>query len=139
MSRSTRFALSVMPFIFGALFAMLVVKVEGCLFPVVRDFNVQVIRREPNRIVFSGTMNKMRACEFIGVSATAGHHFGLTVNFDDDTRRSTSTRPLGVQEWGPWHIDIDPSDHVHYIELISMHHCIPFGMVHTHLSKINLE
>ena len=139
MSRSTQTALSIMPYIFGALFMMAIVRLDGWMFPVVKDFNVQVVRREPTRVVFSGTMNKTRACEFLGVTATSGKDFSLGVSFDDDITRKTSTRPTGVQEWGPWHIDIAPEDNVNYIELIAMHNCRPFGMVHTALATINLE
>ena len=128
-----------MPFVFGTLLAIGIFRLDGWLFPVVKNFNVQVVRQEPNRVVFSGTMNKTRACEFLGVAATAGKDFSLGVSFDDDITRKTSTRPLGVQEWGPWHVDIAPEDRIDLIELIAMHSCFPFGMVHTHLTTINLE
>ncbi len=138
MSALTRTSLSIMPFVFGILIAMGVLKLDAILFPVVKDFNVMTVRQEPHRVVFSGTMNKVRACEFLGVTASGGDHFALGVSFDDDISRHTSTRPTGRQEWGPWHIDIVPSDNVRVIELVAIHRCTFFGNTTTHLTTIKL-
>ena len=139
MSITTRLSFSLAPLVFGALLAIGVIKADGWLFPVVKDFNVMTVRQEPSRVIFTGTMNKIRACEFLGVVASAGEHFALDVSFDDDITRKTSTRPLGAQEWGPWHVDVAPEDHVRLIELTAMHNCFPFGTVRTPLATINLK
>ena len=139
MSAFTRTSLSIMPFVFGLLIAIGILKVDAIWFPVVKDFNVMTVRQEPHRISFSGTMNKLRACEFLGVMANAGKDFAVGVSFDDDITRKTSTRPQGFQEWGPWHVDVSPEDTVPYIRLVALHNCFPFGMTHTPLAKINLE
>lgn len=134
-----RVTFSVAPFVFGSLLAVAVLRYESVWLPVVRNFIVDTVRQESNRVVFSGTMDKVRACEFLGVTAMAGKHFSLGVSFDDDITRKTSTRPLGVQQWGPWHVDVAPEDHVRLIELTALHNCFPFGTVHTPLTTINLE
>ena len=139
MKTSTRIALMIWPFVFGGLIAVGVTKCERAWFPVVKDFTVNEVVQEKQRIVFSGTMNKVRACEFLGVTASGGDHFALGVSFDDDITRKTSTRPQGFQEWGPWHVDVSPEDTVPYIRLVALHNCFPFGMTHTPLAKINLE
>ena len=126
------------PFVFGGLIAVGVTKCERAWLPVVRDFTVTEVRQERHRVVMSGTMDKVRACEFLGVSARAGEDFALGVSFDDDITRKTSTRPKGRQAWGPWHIDIAPEDHVDTIELIALHRCTFFGVTHSRLTTVKL-
>ena len=72
--------------------------------PVVVDFKVQTQFPTPAGVMIDGTVNKVRDCEVIEVSARTVQREVKSVEFLDlrsDTTPAFS-RPLGPQKWGPW-------------------------------------
>ena len=71
MSKQTAFALRIMPFVLALAIVLGLPIVERLAFPVVRDFVVTSMLKEPSAVMLSGYMRKARDCEFVGVSVTA--------------------------------------------------------------------
>ena len=74
--------------------------------PVVTDFKIQTQFPTPVGVLIDGTMNKVRDCEVVEVSARTVQREVKSVEFMDLRSDSTPafSRPLGPQKWGPWRI-----------------------------------
>ena len=136
MSRHVRIALSLWPFVFGALLIIGMVRVEQHFFPVVDSFTVASITRDADGLTMSGHLTKERACDFIGVTANADPGISLAIKFMDDDSPGTFSRPTGSQEWGPWKIFTPLAPKINTITLTASHACHPFWVTRTEMVKI---
>lgn len=140
MSKQTEFALRIMPFVLAMAIVLVLPILERLAFPVVRDFVVTSMLKEPSAVMLSGYMRKARDCEFIGVSVTAvsgSDYYDVPIYFLDGGAQN-STRPTGTQGWGPWRITL-PAVQADEVRLRSTHRCHPFWTVDTELAIIPLR
>lgn len=75
--------------------------------PVVTDFKVQTQFVSPGgSVLIDGTMNKVRDCEVVEVSARSTQREVKSVEFLDlrSNHVPAYSRQLGPQKWGPWQI-----------------------------------
>ena len=127
--RSTLFrvATKVAPVMVAVLLLVAAKGFEFWFMPVVKDFHLTEISRLGGYIIMSGYMRKARDCQFVGVSAggvTTDGKVGLPLKFmDADKEYDNSTRPTGMQDWGPWRIAIPATPHVLAVDLESVHSC----------------
>lgn len=140
MTRQTVFALNIMPFVVALLLVMGAPLAEQRLFPVVKDFVVTSLQRQPEAVVVSGYMRKVRDCQFVGiqaVAATGDAEFDVPLQFIDGTDRN-ATRPQGTQSWGPWRVTV-PAIKADSLRLTATHRCHPLWATDTHLALIPLR
>lgn len=108
------------------------------LFPVVDPFVVTHQRIEGSQVIISGWLRKQRECTFVEavgrVIRSAGAPISVPFDFLDTMR--TYTRPLGVQEWGPWRVVV-PRDAVR-VEISALHDCHPLWKTTTSLATIDI-
>lgn len=86
-------------------------EIEGRVFPVVRDFRVTHIDAEPVSVRMAGTINKVRGCEYISLTAYIGRQYSLMtlrerldIVFHDQPADLSDTRLPGLQAWGIWEV-----------------------------------
>lgn len=77
---------------------------EGTILPVVEDVKVEPVRYGNNSIEVLVSFNKVRQCEFIGISWYDQSGKRLVVVFDSRERDLPRTRPKGYQNSGVWKI-----------------------------------
>ena len=71
MTRNTRYSLSMLPALVALFLVITLPYLERLLFPVVKDFVVVGMVKEPQAVTINGYMRKVRDCKFIGVQAVA--------------------------------------------------------------------
>lgn len=136
MSKHCRIALHIWPFVLMGIIMLGLSRAEQELFPVVESFSVTQVSREADGVLIKGHMNKSRACEFIGVTATGDTDGKLALKFMDDDSPGTFSRPTGSQEWGPWKVFTPVAPRVNTITLTAAHSCHPFWVTRTDLVTI---
>lgn len=140
MTRNVRYGLNALPALIALLLVMLVPRIEHYLFPVVRDFVVVGMTKEPEAVTINGYMRKVRDCTFVGVQAVAmagGVEVDVPLIFLD-AKNNNATRPQGTQGWGPWRVTVKVSD-ADSIKLTSTHRCHWVYANDTHLANIPLR
>ncbi|MFV0680675.1 hypothetical protein [Ottowia sp.] len=79
--------------------------------PPVRDFRVStqipVSTGEESAFILVGTLDKIRDCQFLGLSALLSDGRAVPVSFSQPADAYTFIRPPGPQNWGPWRIWVD--------------------------------
>lgn len=119
-------SLNFLPVLVAILLVFAMPRLEHLIFPVVRDFAVVGIQREPGAITIDGYLRKVRDCKFVGVAAVTvdstgrGHDAPLIFL---DTPNNNITRPTGAQAWGPWRVTIRTDSNDESIRLTATHRC----------------
>lgn len=141
MSRQTRYALNVMPFALAVFLLLFVPRFEAWVFPVVKDFVVTGMVKEPGHVVLSGYMRKNRDCQFRAVNAEAlmGDHWADVPLRFLDSENHTATRPTGTQSWGPWQVTVPVSWATRDIRLTAVHSCHPVWPTESVLAVIPIK
>jgi len=119
---------------------------ETYVHPIVRDFIVEDYVVENDKIMVSGTLNKVRYCRFVGVSVYGTQPNGLPallpLMFNDvansNLTNGTTSRSTGVQRWGPWQITIPHADWRGTISFYAGHSCTPFWQTQTHMAVLDV-
>ena len=94
-------------------------RIEPSIFPVVTGFEITSTQSEDGgKLLISGTFNKVRSCEFMGVIAYSGSQF-VSITFAAAQGSQTASRLTGRQTYGPWTLVPE----VNQIELYSRHKC----------------
>ena len=141
MTRNTRYSLNMLPALVALFLAITLPYLERLLFPVVKDFVVVGMVKEPQAVTINGYMRKVRDCKFVGVQAVAvdatGHEHDAPLIFLD-AKDNNATRPQGTQGWGPWRITVQVSD-VDSIRLSATHRCHLVYANDTKLANIPLR
>ena len=140
MTSQTRFSLNALPFVVALFLLLAVPRIEHFLFPVVKDFVVTGMVKEPDAVTINGYMHKDRDCNFVGVQ-TVSISNGIEVDAPLiflDAKNNNDTRPKGTQGWGPWQITVKVSS-ADAIKLTSTHRCHPFWATDTVLATIPLR
>ena len=107
---------------------------EGEFFPVVRNVNVEYIGQSETGIYVNVTFDKMRACEFIGISWYDSFGDRAPILFEAEANGAEGeiprTRPvMEGQTSGPWElIGIDQLDGS---KAIVSHRCHPLWITYT--------
>ena len=105
-------------------------------FPVVKDFKVTSMKARGTSVVIEGTLNKVRDCKFIEITAytTDGRRLGLVLT-DRPPHEPAVTRPLGPQLWGPW--EVYPQGYAN-VDLYVHHACSIFWSQTSKLTALTL-
>lgn len=110
--------------------------IEPLFFPVVMNYSVTSGAKLQEGYTILGYMNKVRACEFIGVQVMDQDKMRLPIKFMDNTKDDRATRPTGSQSFGPW--VIQTRDESYEITLTVTHKCHPMWHTVTTLGTINI-
>ena len=140
MTNQTRFSLNALPFVVALFLLIAVPRIEHFLFPVVKDFVVTGMVKEPHAVVINGYMHKVRDCNFVGVQVVTVND-GIEVDAPLiflDTQNNNATRPKGTQGWGPWQVVVK-AEAADAIKLTSTHRCHPFWATDTVLATVPLR
>ena len=118
-------SLNFVPALVAILMVFAMPRLEHLFFPVVGDFVVVGMVKEPEAVTINGYMRKVRDCKFVGVQASAidatGHEYDAPLIFLD-AKNNNATRPQGTQTWGPWQITVKVSD-ADSVRLSATHRC----------------
>lgn len=74
--------------------------------PVVKDFTVLTTEHFNDKVIISGTFNKVRDCRFIEITAYSGDRLATLV-YSDTSEHVAKSRAKGPQAFGPWVIQPD--------------------------------
>lgn len=125
-TEQVKVSLNFVPALVAILLVFAMPRLEHLFFPVVKDFAVVGIQREPSAITINGYMRKVRDCAFVGVRAAsidaAGHEHDAPLIFLD-TPNNNATRPQGTQTWGPWRVTIKTESNAESVRLTATHRC----------------
>lgn len=141
MSRQTHYALNVLPFALALFLMLFLPRFEAWLFPVVKDFVVTGMAKEPGYVTLTGYMRKSRDCRFRAVNAEAllGDQWAdVPLRFMDSSNH-TATRPTGTQPWGPWRVTVPVSLATQDIRLSAVHSCHPAWPTESRLAVIPIK
>lgn len=126
LERAAKFAVNAVAPVFGMLVTLwLIWNVETRFFPVVEDFKLNsVVRTEAGYTAF-GELDKVRACEFLGLTLYAHSHGRpklLLAQFKKDIFGSDVG--VGHQTWGPWTVQFPPQIATYeHLEIQGTHRC----------------
>ena len=140
MTRNVKYTLNALPALVALLLVMLIPRVEHYVFPVVKDFVIVGMVKEPEAVTISGYMRKARDCKFVGVQASAisgGYEVDVPLIFLD-AKNNNANRPQGTQSWGPWKVTVKVSD-ADSIRLVSTHRCHWVYTTDTELANVPLR
>lgn len=108
--------------------------VELKFMPVVEDFKVLSAKRVDDKVLISGTLNKLRDCEFVQLSAYADSTVPMIVTFlDNHPAAVAGTREVGYQLWGTWSL---AAKGYSTIRLTVRHRCHPLWQQSAELAKL---
>lgn len=74
--------------------------------PIVKDFTVLTTEHFNDKVIISGTFNKVRDCRFIEITAYSGDRLAMLA-YNDTADHVVRSRARGFQEFGPWVIQPD--------------------------------
>ena len=120
-------AVGLLPFFFP-----LAARYEGQLMPVVENAQVRELEATKKGLIINVRFDKVRACEFLGISWYDSFGDRVPVIFDlNDEDDAPYSRPvLDAQDAGPWRLD-----GLHQLRgshAIVSHRCNPFWITYTH-------
>lgn len=124
LGKFTRYALF---FAIGCAVWLSFKKIEPAIFPVIEDFKIVVAKDLGDKVAISGTMDKVRDCEFIEVVGYSGEEH-VAVVFNKYPGAPVVSRLVRKQTYGPWLL----IPKVPEIELYA-HHICSTGKVTTKL------
>lgn len=120
-----KFSLNFLPALVAIFLVVMLPKLEHWLFPVIKDFVIVGMVKEPQAVTINGYMRKVRDCKFVGVQATSitpdGHEHDAPLIFLD-AKDNNASRPQGTQGWGPWRITVKVAD-ADSVRLTATHRC----------------
>ena len=102
-------------------------QIEPTLFPVVTSFKIESLVGNGQSTVISGSMNKVRACDFVDVVAYSDNKF-IGITFLNAPSRKKVTRLTGEQTFSNWELKPPVSN----LRIYSTHRCLT-GIVITEL------
>ncbi len=74
-------------------------------FPVLKDFEVTSQQVTDASVIIEGKVNKVRDCKLLEINAFTPEGRKLSINFPGKPiEENLSTRPVGIQFWGPWEL-----------------------------------
>ena len=74
-------------------------------FPVLKDFEVTSQQVTDVSVIIEGKVNKVRDCKLLEINAFTPEGRKLSINFPGKPiEENLSTRPVGIQFWGPWEL-----------------------------------
>ena len=125
----SRFSIVVAAFMFSAMILLFLTitlrEHETKILPIVKDFNISEAFEDEGNLVIRGTMTKLRECvpqEVNGQTVpVVGPFDPVEVTFEDEAR--VDTRPLGLQNWGPWTLTVRGGYEGRTIRITSRHQC----------------
>lgn len=94
---------------------------EGYLNPVVDSFRIETVLPDENSLIFYGTFEKKRDCNFVGLYGTIEkdkHYTHIPVSFEDTPR----IRTTGTQYFGPWRVSVT-TEQFRSMKLYATHDC----------------
>ncbi len=125
-AKQAKTSLNFIPALVAILLVFAMPRLEDLVFPVVRDFAVVGVHREPSAITINGYLRKVRDCTFVGVQAitvdSTGHGHDAPLIFLD-TPNNNIARPTGTQTWGPWRVTIKTDSDAESVRLTATHRC----------------
>jgi len=107
--------------LFGTMSAtgvLLVKDVEHRFAQVVSNASITRIEKDGDGVLIWGTFYKERDCKFIEATANVGA-VSLDLEFKDEHKHRSSTRPTGPQVFGPWRL----SPSIYPIRVTVRHSC----------------
>lgn len=115
--------------------------VETTYFPVVKDFKVDYITRVGNTYTAGGTLDKARACEFIGLTLYGtkdNQPKMLLTQYKKDVFGSDVGQ--GRQTWGPWSVQFpgEMTD-MDNLEIMGSHRCHSFWIQTTIYTNFDMK
>ena len=115
--------------------------IEAYIHPVIEDFTVRDYAVDGRKLVVSGSMNKVRYCEFIGVPVYGTQLGGIPnlipLRFTD-TGTATISRRTGYQSWGPWELMLPSPEWRGVIAFYAGHSCTPFWQTQTEMAVLEV-
>ena len=102
-------------------------QIEPVVMPVIKEFTINVIEPMQDSVIISGTMNKVRSCQFLDVVAYSDNTF-IGITFLNAPTRKKVNRLAGEQTYGPW--ELKPKTDT--LRIYSTHRCFT-GIVVTEL------
>jgi hypothetical protein len=114
---------------------------ETTFFPVVKDFKILNLTQNGSLYTVSGTLNKTRACEFVGLTlyAVKGDEPKiLLTQYKKDVFGADVGN--GKQTWGPWSVEL-PSLMLNAseIQILGTHRCHAFWLQTTEYARLDLK
>lgn len=116
---------------FVPIFWPILARYEGIFFPVVSNVNVSLLQEQPNGLDVNVSFDKIRQCEFIGVSwyDTFGDRLQILFEINGEENLPYTRPVMGDQDAGPWRLlGIDNLDGS---VAVTSHHCHPFWTTFT--------
>ena len=100
-------------------------RVEGMIWPVVREARITHITEDGRDVVFSGVADKRRECSFLSISWYVHDDNGLMTKVDLDLEEAEKVRPAAGFQWGPWRARVSAEDLSKRSVAIVRHRCHP--------------
>lgn len=122
-------------------------RLEPIFFPIVDSFSITRAFVQDDNLYIGGLLDKLRPCLVTDVNVwerdvQTGVMSLLAVDFRPDEYHGNfdtlHTRPEGLQEWGPWKLDLPASGDDH-IMVISKHQCHPLWETETVLLDVPFD
>lgn len=142
MSRQTRFALQIWPFVLALALLFFARYLEQQFLPVVRDFRVTTIEQGGSEIVLKGSLEKIRSCELVGVIASVdddGMTMRVSLTMLNSIDNPPRVFPLGTNYWGPWRLSLPQVKKGSKIMIKAIHSCHPAWTTTTKLTSFHLH
>ena len=118
----------------GALGVMVAAKTIDTSREIVKDFRLTSKTSSAKGVILEGTMEKVRDCRDLEVTAYTGDGRQAYVRFlDTPDTTQPANRAVRFQVWGPWDVWSGESDTV---SLYALHSCHMFWTQTTHLGEI---
>lgn len=145
--KSTTYGFRILETMFGAFLAIALFfgakDLESTYMPVVKDFSVSTVKEINGGIEMTGTMNKVRECQFREMMVYVKideREYPIAADFEFlDPAKHLTTRAAISQGWGPWRIFIPvPYDSVD-IDMFVRHKCHSFYDTSRKLHDFSIE
>lgn len=118
----------------GALGVMILAKTVDTSRPIVQNFKLTSEDASPNGVILEGTMEKVRDCRDLEVTAYTSDGRQVYVRFMYTPEAAhPANRAVRFQVWGPWEVWSGESDTV---SLYALHSCHMLWTQTTHLGEI---
>lgn len=120
--------------------------IEREYFPVIKDFDILTISEYNDGFQITGTMNKSRECEFLGLVAYVNKPQTkllkpISVEFGDLVQQDYAelhTRAPIEQIWGPWYVTVPYDYEKTHIDFYAHHRCHSFYMTFAKIASFNV-
>ena len=109
-------------------FKPLLPEVEGNFFPVTIGTHISSVEKHPEWdgwTIVEGRTNKIRNCDFTSISWYLGTERGARSKAQIRFLESTKDRPAEPFQWGPWAVQLTPSQLFENSSAVVIHDCHP--------------